>query len=212
MLKARFGSDFDQVVLRVFPFVTRITLRPNTLTVIGVVVAALAAFAFGVERLAAAGLLMILAGFFDLIDGVVARTQGNSSPAGAFLDSSMDRLSDLLIFGGIAAAMAGRADVAGTVLVLWALSGSVLTSYLRARAEVEIERLEVGIMERGERFVVLIVGALSGFLVVALWVVAIGATITTIQRLVVGSREITKLARVGAAPNPDVAESLDKVS
>ena len=211
MLKARFGSDLDRIVLRVFPFVRRIPLHPNSLTLIGVALSVAAAVAFFFEEHLAAGLLMILAGFCDLIDGVLARAQGTSSRAGAFFDSSMDRVSDLVIFAGIALAMAARTDVAGTLLVLWALSGSVMTSYLRARAEVELERLEVGLMERAERFGVLILGALTGFVVVALWVIAIGATITSIQRLVVANRELGKLPRVTPVPAPR-PEPLEEVS
>ena len=207
MLKARFGSDFDQVVLRVFPFIPKIRLHPNSLTVLGVLVSVGAAAAFARDARLAAGGLMILAGFFDLIDGVVARQQGRSSRAGAFFDSSMDRVSDLLIFSGIALATASRADTAGTALVLWALSAAVMTSYLRARAEVDLDELSVGVMERGERFVVLILGALSGFLEVALWIVAIGATVTSVQRLLVAQRELASRAKSVAAP-----ESLEEAS
>ena len=208
MLKARFGSEIDSIVLRVFPFVSRLPLHPNTLTLIGVAFSLAAALAFAREALLAAGGLMILAGFCDLCDGVLARAQGRSSLAGAFFDSSMDRVSDLLVFGGIAVAAAGRGDQPATVLVLWALSASVMTSYLRARAEVDLDELRVGVMERGERFGVLILGALTGWLTLALWVIAIGATVTSLQRLLVAHRELRKLAsEVPAEP-----ERLEKVS
>ena len=192
MLKARFGSDFDQVVIWVFPFVARISLQPNTLTLYGVGVSGLAAAAFATDRLLLAAGLLAFAGFFDLIDGVVARAQGSQSNAGAFFDSSMDRVSDLLILGGITVAAALRGDVPVVVLAQWALAASVMTSYVRARAEVILPALQVGIMERGERCAVLILGAALGLLEPALWVVAIGGTITTVQRLVVAHREITK--------------------
>ena len=203
MLKARFGSDFDQIVHRVFPFVARISLQPNTLTLYGVGVSGLAGAAFATDRLLLAALLMAFGGFFDLIDGVVARAQGSQSKAGAFFDSSMDRVSDLLILGGITVAAALRGDVPVVVLAQWALAGSVMTSYVRARAEVVLPELRVGIMERGERCIVLILGAAVGLLEPALWVVAIGATITTVQRLAVAHREIVKLQereREPAAP------------
>ena len=110
MIKARLGSDLDAVVYRMFPFVREIRVAPDVLTLAGAGVSLLAAWAFSVERSFLAGLLLMLAGFFDLIDGVVARQQGVSSSAGAFFDSSIDRLSDLLIFGGIAVARAHAAD------------------------------------------------------------------------------------------------------
>ncbi len=202
MLKARFGTDLDSVVRRVFPFVARLRVKPDTLTVAGGAASALAAFAFAFDHTLAAGLAMLVAGFFDLIDGVVARSQGNSSPAGGFFDSVMDRLSDMLVFSGIAVAMAARADVAGVALVCWALIGSVMTSYVRARAERHIEGFSVGIMERGERCAILILGALTGYVVVALWAVAIGATITTVQRVVVARR----LLRAASEPAVEVLE------
>lgn len=199
MIKAQLGTDLDRVVCRIFPFVPRIRLQPNTLTLYGVGVSALAGAAFATERLVLAAFLMAGSGFFDLIDGVVARAQGRSSREGAFFDSSMDRLSDLMIFGGIGVAAATRADTAGSLLVFWALSASVMTSYIRARAESILPSLSVGIMERGERFVVLILGAVSGYLEPALWIVAIGASITSIQRLVVAHREISRLPPIEAA-------------
>lgn len=215
MIKSRLGSDFDQVVLRVFPFVKRIRLQPNTLTLYGVGISALAGAAFATDRLVLAAFLMGFAGFCDLIDGVVARQQGTTSLAGAFFDSSMDRLSDLLIFGGIAVAAAVRTDVAGVLLVLWALAGAVMTSYVRARAEVVLDSLRVGIMERGERFIVLILGALTGYLAPALWIVAIGATITAIQRIVTAHREIAALPEDASADDEGVPRgprSLEEVS
>lgn len=208
MIKARFGNDFDQVVHRILPFVVRIRLQPNTLTLIGVGVSALAAVAFTVDRLLLAASLVCVAGFFDLIDGVVARAQGKVSRAGAFFDSSMDRLSDLLIFSGIAVFAARSGDMLWLAVVLWALSASVMTSYVRARAEVVLPQLSVGFMERAERLVLIILGGWSGLLQPAVWLVAIGATITSIQRVIVAHREISRLPE----PQPEAtAESAPRL-
>lgn len=194
MIKAAFGENFDRVVRRVFPFVDRIRTSPDLLTLLGVAVSAVAAVAFANHFTLAAGLLLMFAGFFDLIDGVVARQQGVSSAAGGFLDSTMDRVSDLLVLSGIAVAMAtteGR-QVWGTALVCWAMTGSVMTSYTRAKAEAQLgESFSVGLVERGERTAALILGALSGFLVLALWFVAIGSTVTSIQRIIVARRRLS---------------------
>ncbi len=200
MIKARFGSDVDQVVHRLFPWVARLRVRPDTLTLLGVGLAALAAVACGSGRIFMAGWLMLGAGLCDLIDGVVARAQGNSSAAGGFLDSSMDRLAELLILGGIAVHFAALADPGRVALVCWALGGSVMTSYTRARAEIELGEFRVGLMERGERFGVLIGGAILGLLTLALWIVAIGATVTTIQRIVVARRRLAAQAARTAQP------------
>lgn len=193
MIKARLGTDLDRVIHRVFPFVAKVGLRPDTLTLLGVATSALAAVAFGLHYPVLAGLVLIAAGFFDLIDGVVARSQGSSGLAGAFLDSSMDRLADLLIFTGIAYGMATRGDALGVLLVCWAMIGSVMTSYSRARAEQHLESLSVGWMERAERVVVLILGALTGFLELALWVVALGSTATSLQRVWTARRLLQQL-------------------
>ncbi len=197
MLKDRLGADLDQTVRRLFPFVSRIRLKPDTLTALGVAVSVLAGVAFGSAELLLAGLLMMVAGFFDLIDGVVARNQGNASRGGAFLDSTMDRVSDLAIFAGLGVLMTSRGSVAGTLLVFWALAGSVMTSYVRARAEAEIEELRAGYMERAERCVVLILGALTGWIQVALLVVALGSTLTTVQRIWIARRLLRAVDQSG---------------
>ena len=200
MLKARFGADLDPLIRRVLPFVARTRVHPDVLTLLGVALATLSGVAFALERPLAAGIVLVFAGFFDLIDGVVARAQGTSSTSGAFFDSAMDRLADIVVLGGIATAMAAQADSGGVVLALWALGGSVMTSYTRARAERHLARFDVGLMERGERFAVLIVGALTGFVELALWIVAIGASYTTVQRVLAARRLLAELDRTGVDP------------
>lgn len=200
MIKARFGADFDRVVLGAFPFISRIRISPDVLTGTGVVVSLVAALAFATGHLVWAGVALLGAGFFDLIDGVVARAQGSSGISGGFFDSSMDRVADLLMFSGMAVGMASQADSAGVLLVCWALTGSVMTSYTRARAERHLAHFSVGLMERGERLGLIILGALTGFLELALWLVAIGATATSLQRVVVARRLLQELERTGRDP------------
>ena len=207
MIKARLGEDFDAVVHRLFPFVRAIRVAPDALTLTGAGVSLLAAWAFSLDRSFVAGLLLMFAGFFDLIDGVVARQQGVSSAAGAFFDSSIDRLSDLLIFGGIAVARAHAADPLGAALVLWAITASVMTSYTRASAERKLHSLRVGFMERGERFGVLILGALTGFVMSAVVVVAAGATWTAVQRILEGRRLLRAFEETGVDPTRPVPET-----
>lgn len=206
MIKAAFGQDFDRVVRRIFPFVSRIRVHPDVLTLIGVGVSALAAWAFAAGEIRLGGVVLCFAGFFDLIDGVVARIQGVSTRAGAFLDSSMDRVADLFVFSGIAVGMAAAADPGGVLLVCAALTGSVMTSYTRAKAEAELgESFSVGVVERGERTVVLILGALSGYLVPALWLVTVGSIATAIQRTIVARSRL--LAQEFPTQGPDLPET-----
>jgi len=194
------GSDLDAVVYRMFPFVRGIRVAPDLLTLAGAGVSLLAALAFAHERSFVAGLLLMVAGFFDLIDGVVARQQGVSSSAGAFFDSSIDRLSDLVIFGGIAVARAHATDPTGAALVAWAITASVMTSYTRASAERRLHSLRVGFMERGERFGVLILAALTGFVMTGVVIIALCATYTAVQRIVEGRRLLRVFEETGVDP------------
>jgi CDP-diacylglycerol--glycerol-3-phosphate 3-phosphatidyltransferase len=209
VLKSRFGPQTDRIIQRMLPFLARLRVRPDTLTLLGVAFSAASAVAFAFGQPLLAAFPLGFAGICDLIDGAVARAQGATSMAGAFLDSSMDRLSDVLVFGGIAFGLAAAGDLGGVALVLWTLGGSVMTSYTRARAERHLAEFNLGIMERGERFVVLIAGALFGFLTLALWIIAIGATVTSVQRLVAARRLLLELERTGIDPTaaPDEAES-----
>ena len=207
MIKERLGADVDAVVYRLFPFVRSLRVHPDTLTLSGAAVSLVAACALASEKSLLAGLLLMVAGFFDLVDGVVARQQGLSSSAGAFFDSSIDRLSDLMIFGGIAVARASAADAGGTVLVMWAITASVMTSYTRASAEKRLHTLKVGFMERGERFGVLIIGALTGFVMTAVVVIAVFATITSVQRVLAGRRLLDELDATGVDPTREEGAS-----
>ncbi|HXX48135.1 MAG TPA: CDP-alcohol phosphatidyltransferase family protein [Myxococcota bacterium] len=200
MIKARLGEDLDAVVYRIFPFVRELRISPDVLTLAGAGVSFLAAWAFALERSFVAGLLLMVAGFCDLVDGVVARQQGLSSSAGAFFDSSIDRLSDLVIFGGIALGRTRAGDTFGVALVMWAITASVMTSYTRASAEKRLHSLRVGFMERGERFGVLILGALTTFVMTAVVIVAAGATWTSVQRILEGRRLLRELETTGVDP------------
>jgi len=200
VIKARLGEDLDAVVYRIFPFVRELRISPDALTLAGAGVSFLAAWAFALERSFVAGLLLMVAGFCDLVDGVVARQQGLSSSAGAFFDSSIDRLSDLLIFGGIALGRTRAGDTFGVALVMWAITASVMTSYTRASAEKRLHSLRVGFMERGERFGVLILGALTTFVMTAVVIVAAGATWTSVQRILEGRRLLHELETTGVDP------------
>lgn len=190
----------DQGVRSVFPFVSKIPVHPDIFTLTGVGLSAVAGWAFSVDRAMWAGVIWTFAGLCDLLDGIVARQQGTASRAGAFLDSSMDRLSDLLVLAGIGIAMTRSGSVGGTALVFWVVIGSVMTSYVRARGEIELAEFRVGFMERGERMIVLIAGAILGWLEAALCLVAIGSTVTTLQRIVLGRRLLHQLDRTGVDP------------
>jgi phosphatidylglycerophosphate synthase len=193
MIKERLARQVDALILRMAPVVARIPVAPDHLTLMGGAVSLLAGVAYAGGEVVLGGVVLIVAGAFDLIDGIVARSQGVASPAGSFLDATLDRVSDLAVLSGIAVGMAAAADPWGAALACWALSGSVLTSYAKARAEVVLGELSVGLMERAERVLVIIFASLIDQLVFGLWIVALGASITAVQRIVIARRRLRAL-------------------
>jgi soluble lytic murein transglycosylase len=161
----------------------RLRLRPNHLTVIGLGVSLLAASAFSAGRTLAAGLLLITAGLCDFFDGALARVSGQVTPFGAFLDSVIDRYSDLVVLLGIVVFFARMPHTRGAIVAMAGLIGSMMVSYTKARAESIGVKCAVGMMERPERMICLIAGALFQLLEPALWVLAILANLTALQRI-----------------------------
>jgi CDP-diacylglycerol--glycerol-3-phosphate 3-phosphatidyltransferase len=130
-----------------------------------------------------AGLVMLLAGLFDALDGAVARESNRMSSFGAFLDSTLDRLSEAAIFVGIVFFYAAAARPYEALLAGVAMTFSLLTSYARARAEGLGIECQVGLLERAGRVLILSVFSMAGLLTVGLGLVAAGALITTAQRI-----------------------------
>jgi len=130
------------------------------------------------------GLVALVASIFDMLDGRVARLRGRGTQFGAYLDSTMDRYSDMLLYLGLLVLYARLERTDLMVLVWMAAFGSFMTSYARARAESLIPRCPVGLMERPERVVLVIAGAILNRMVAVLWVIAILSNVTAIQRVV----------------------------
>jgi len=174
-------------VARVSDPVARVLLgarvRPNQLTVLGLCCSTLAALALAGDRRVLGGLVLALAGVLDILDGALARASGQVSAFGAFLDSVLDRYSDLLVLAGIVGLFVRLGQSTDVMVALAALVGTVMVSYTRARAESVGVECRVGYMERGERLLVLIAGALLDLLVPAVWVVAVGANVTAVHRI-----------------------------
>ena len=168
-------------------------ISPNALTFIGLCINIVAALFFGFARgdhavrfFVYAGLTIIGAGIFDMVDGRVARQTGQVSVFGAFFDSVLDRYSDVALFFGLLVYYARGNRLFYVGLVAFVMTASVMVSYTRARAEALIGSCKVGFMERPERIVLIILGALFnrwGTMAPALWVMAIMTTITVIHRI-----------------------------
>jgi phosphatidylglycerophosphate synthase len=195
VIKSTFGDRVDGVVHRLFPFLFVRRLDPNALTVCGALVSLGAAAAFIAGELVLGGCLILFGGFFDLVDGVVARHFGISTRFGAFLDSTLDRLVDMALLLGISVHYATLGDAGSVLLAGSAMAASVLVSYAKARAELELPTIEVGLLERGERVGLLAAGALFDLMIPVLWVIAVGSTVTVIQRFALARREMDRMDR-----------------
>ena len=166
-------------------------LSPNVWTGVGLVFAFLSALVYGLNiefALIIGGVLLLISGFFDIVDGQVARVTKKTSKQGGFLDSVFDKISEVAIFTGIL--IGGYAQ---PHLVLLAITLSLLVSYTRARAEsLGVTLQGIGIGERAERLLVIAIIGMIGFMEYAVIIVIIIATITLIQRIVVTSDELGK--------------------
>jgi len=158
-------------------------VRPDTLTVVGWTLALCAAVLFGLGYARIAGAVMLLGGLFDALDGAVARESNRISSFGAFLDSTLDRLSESAVFVGLIFFYASSDHPFAALLAGVAMTFSLLTSYARARAEGLDIDCEVGLLERAGRVVILSVLSIAGLPTVGLGLVAAGALITTAQRI-----------------------------
>jgi CDP-diacylglycerol--glycerol-3-phosphate 3-phosphatidyltransferase len=168
-------------------------ISPDVLTIIGLALSGVACALFAAAGgrgytspglLRAGGVVALVASIFDIMDGRVARLRGRETKFGAYLDSTMDRYSDMVLYMGLMILYARLERTPLMVLVWVAAIGSFMTSYARARAESLIPRCPVGLLERPERIVLIVLGALTNRMVAALWIIAVLANVTAIQRVV----------------------------
>jgi phosphatidylinositol phosphate synthase len=183
-LKEASKDAFHQLLRPLVRLLSALRVRPDTLTVLGWALSLCSAVLFGLGYIRIAGLVMLLAGLFDALDGAVARESNRMSSFGAFLDSTLDRLSEAAIFVGIVFFYAASASSPyGALLAGVAMTFSLLTSYARARAEGLGIECQVGLLERAGRVVILSVFSMLGLLTAGLGLVAAGALVTTAQRI-----------------------------
>lgn len=161
----------------------RAHVRPNQLTVLGLGVSMVAAHAFFEGRLRLAAALLAVAGLFDFFDGSLARLAGSESAFGAFLDSVVDRYSDLVVLLGIVLYYERADGTWGIFFTMVTLIGTIMVSYTKARAQSIGIRCEIGLMERPERMIVLIAGGVFHLLTPAVIVLALLTNLTALQRI-----------------------------
>ena len=163
-------------------------ITPSTITWLGFLLAAGAAALITTGHLFAAGFVVLIAGFFDILDGALARRTNRITRFGAILDATLDRLADAVLLLGILVLYAREQSVAEILLVGVALLGSSLVSYIRARAEALGLECQVGLFTRAERVIVLALGLLlnqiDNALVIALAIIVVFSFFTIGQRLI----------------------------
>jgi phosphatidylglycerophosphate synthase len=182
-LRSRFPSSVEAITTPIGRGLAKTGVTPNTLTTLGILLTAAAAVLVATGHPVIGGWLLIAGGLMDTFDGAVARASRTATPFGSFYDSVSDRVSDGLILGGIAWWL--RDDPRQFALVIVALVGAQVTSYVRAKAESIDLDCSVGILERAERAILLIIGLLfhRWLLEPVLWLLAVGSTVTVVQRV-----------------------------
>lgn len=176
-------------------------IHPNALTGAGLVVSCATAWVYARGQLGWAATLLLLAGLFDVLDGAVARESGRVSRYGAFLDSSVDRYAEIVVFLGILLRFVG--DAGTQIAVVLAVAGSLMVSYTKARSEGLGQEIRGGLLQRPERIVLLALGTYFGevSLQVVLWLLAIFTNVTSVQRMVLVGAAMKKAAGKETVPS-----------
>ena len=183
MCDGKFRKGVDKVLDRIGVFLRSIGVTANALTASGIVIAGIGSIFIGQGRLFLGFIFLILTGLPDALDGAVAKASGTSSVRGAFLDSVRDRVTDILLFCGIAWYLASNESGRIMMLPVAVMGAAMLISYQRAKAESLGFDAKGGIMERAERFIVLALGLLiSDILIPVLWVMLVLTLVTAFQR------------------------------
>jgi CDP-diacylglycerol---glycerol-3-phosphate 3-phosphatidyltransferase len=189
MITHTIGIICQWIIDRIVYVLSLFRISPNMLTLVGLLINLYAAYLFAEDRFVTAGGVVIFAGLFDMLDGQVARLTNRVSAFGAFLDSVIDRYSDVVLFIGLLIYYARVRRFFYVVLVAIVMAGSVMVSYTRARAESLIPQCKVGFLERPERIVLIIIGALFNRMAAVLWVIAVLSNVTVFHRCLYTWRE-----------------------
>jgi CDP-diacylglycerol--glycerol-3-phosphate 3-phosphatidyltransferase len=180
-----FKGVFDPIAA----FFNRLGILPNTMTLMGLVGHTIGAFFLFQGNMLVGGLVILAMAPIDALDGAMARLRGESSDFGAFVDSVTDRYSELVVFLALIIFYAQQGEWLNCIVVYAAAAGSVLVSYVRSRAESLGFEAKVGILTRMERYFVLVPTLILNVPMVGLWIVAVMANITAIQRIVYVRRQ-----------------------
>jgi len=186
------GSAARWISKLLMPILSKCRIKPNTLTWLGLAINIIAAAVIATNHLLAGGLLVLLAGLFDILDGALARSTKQSTRFGALLDSTFDRLSEAVLLLGILVLYLESGNAIVITVIFLALIASFLTSYVRARAEGLGLECHVGLFTRTERVIILALGLLFNQILIALLILVVLALVTVGQRLVYSRQETAR--------------------
>lgn len=164
-------------------FLNRIGLTPNSVTLLGVAGNIIAAYFVVRGQIMTGGIIMLIVWPIDALDGTMARLRGEASDWGAFVDSVSDRYSELIILGALLYYFAMTNQHTAEIVTFGAAAGSILVSYVKARAEAQSFSAKEGLLTRAERYFVLGPSLALGFPVAGVWIIAVLANFTALQRI-----------------------------
>lgn len=182
-LTDRMRGWFRGVLDPIGGFLNRLGLKPNTITLLGLVGNTLGAFFLAQGQMTLGGIIILLMGPVDALDGTMARLRGESSDFGAFVDSVTDRYSELIIFGGLLIFFLREDQWIAAGVTYLAAAGSVLVSYTRSRAQSLGYDTKVGVLTRMERYLVLAPSLVINIPLVGVVIIAFLANLTALQRI-----------------------------
>lgn len=174
---------FKDILDRAGGTVNKWGIHPNTVTILGLVGNTIGAALLATGNITLGGILVLFMGPIDALDGAMARLRGEPTKFGAFVDSVTDRYSELVIFAGLIIHFLIIHDGLACGVVYFAAAGSVLVSYVKARAESLGYEAKVGVLTRVERYLVLAPCLVLSIPMVAVWIIAIFANFTALQRI-----------------------------
>jgi CDP-diacylglycerol--glycerol-3-phosphate 3-phosphatidyltransferase len=177
-------NRFHGILDRMGAFLNGLGLMPNTMTVLGLAGNAVGAFLLSQGYMSVGGIVILLMGLVDALDGTMARLRGMAGEFGAFVDSVTDRYSELAIYLGLLYFYTAHHEIIPIVLVYVAAAGSVLVSYIRSRAQSLGWDTKIGLLTRMERYMVLAPTLILNIPLIGLWIIAIFANLTAIQRII----------------------------
>ncbi|OPY69211.1 MAG: CDP-diacylglycerol--inositol 3-phosphatidyltransferase [Syntrophorhabdaceae bacterium PtaU1.Bin034] len=194
MISAKIGHSLDPLILRLYRLIFRNrVISPNVLTVFGLFFSVVAFICIAVgDRLLLAAIFLLVSGFFDLLDGAVARQTNLVTPFGGFFDSVLDRYSDLIVMLGVAIHYLRIADDFFLIATFVAAIGVAIIPYARARAEAASIKCKNGLLERPERVILLVIGLMSGLLKPVVLILAVFTHVTVIQRILLARKELRR--------------------